>query len=140
MILGAIHMRIQKRSVTLAILLVVLVISVSMAGCTGTVPPPGPSTTQPTPTPGGNSVAIRNFEFNPQTLTVAMGTTVTWVNQDSPEHQVVNDASGTTAEGAIFKSNPLTNGASYSFTFATAGTYPYHCSIHPSMKGTIVVT
>lgn len=121
-------------------LLVILVISIAAAGCTGYQQSPGPVTTQQTPIPEGNTITIKNFAFTPATMTIAHGTTVIWLNQDSPEHQIINDASGSNAEGAIFKSDPLTNGASYSFTFNIPGTYPYHCGIHPSMKGTIAVT
>lgn len=119
--------------------LVILVICIAAAGCTGNPQPPGPATTQQTPVPGGTAVAIINFAFSPATITVSQGATVTWTNQDSTDHQIINDATGSNAEGAIFKSNPLPKGSSYSFTFTTPGTYPYHCSIHPSMKGTITV-
>ncbi|MDD1645686.1 MAG: cupredoxin domain-containing protein [Methanomicrobiales archaeon] len=89
-------------------------------------------TTQPTPSPGGTaSVTIQNFAFVPGTLTITRGTTVTWVNQDSAPHTVVGDA---------FSSNTLSKGSAYSFTFGNAGTYRYHCGIHPSMTGTITVT
>jgi plastocyanin len=132
-------MRINLKSVHWMALLVVLVISIAAAGCAGTQQPPGPSSPQQTTVPGGNSVMIQNFAFSPQAVTVAQGSTVTWVNKDSVNHQIVNDASGSHGEGAIFKSNPLPNGVSYSFKFDIPGTYPYHCSIHPSMKGTIIV-
>ena len=79
-----------------------------------------------------NMVTIQNFAFNPATLTVKAGTTVTWNNQDSTTHHVVSDT-------GAFDSGNLANGQSYSFKFAKSGNYPYHCSIHPSMTGTIVV-
>lgn len=82
---------------------------------------------------GANSVAIQNMAFNPTTLTVPVGTTVTWKNLDSTSHHVVSDT-------GAFDSGVLSNGQSYSFTFNQAGSFPYHCSIHPSMTGTIVVT
>lgn len=82
---------------------------------------------------GANSVAIQNMAFNPTTLTVPVGTTVTWKNLDSTTHHVVSNT-------GAFDSGDLANGQSYSFTFNQAGTFPYHCSIHPSMTGTIVVT
>jgi plastocyanin len=82
---------------------------------------------------GANAVAIQNFAFNPATLNVQVGTKVTWKNLDSTAHHVVSDT-------GAFDSGVLNNGQSYSFTFNQAGNYPYHCSIHPSMKGTIVVT
>jgi len=122
-----------------ATVLVVLVISITAAGCTGNQQSSGPITTPQTPIPGSNTVAIQNFAFSPLTMTISPGTTVTWINQDSAEHQILNDASGSNAGGAIFNSPVLPQGVSYSFTFNTPGTYPYHCSIHPSMKGTITV-
>jgi plastocyanin len=85
-------------------------------------------------------VNIQNFAFNPASITVPKGTTVTWVNQDTANHQIVNDAQGSIAQGALFTSNSLAKDARYSFTFDTPGTYPYHCSIHPSMKATVTVT
>jgi plastocyanin len=51
----------------------------------------------------------------------------------------ISDVSGSIAEGAIFKSPVIPKDGSYSFTFTSLGTYPYHCSIHPAMKGTITV-
>ncbi len=87
--------------------------------------------------PGGGSsstsVTISNFAFVPATLTVKVGTTVTWTNQDTVAHTVASDA------GDWISSN-LAQGQSYTHTFDTAGTFTYHCSIHPNMKGTIVVT
>ena len=132
-------MRIYLKSVHLVLLLVFLVISIAAAGCTGYPQSPGSTTTPATPLPGGNTVTIQNFAFSPPTMTVSQGATVTWVNQDAVNHQVINDASGSNAEGAIFNSPVIPKGGSYSFTFNIPGTYPYHCTIHPSMKGTITV-
>ena len=81
----------------------------------------------------GNTVTIQNMAFNPSTLNVQVGTVVTWLNKDSTSHRVVSDS-------GVFDSGDLTNGQSYNFTFSQAGSFPYHCSIHPSMKGTIVVS
>lgn len=80
-----------------------------------------------------NSVVIQNFAFSPSNLTVKAGTTVTWINQDSTTHTITSD------NGAFQSSEDLNQGSNYTFTFSKAGTYPYHCSIHPNMKGTIVV-
>src|SRR6266849_6532992 len=90
----------------------------------------------PTPTPttassSGNSVSIMNFSFNPNSLTVKVGTKVTWTNHDSVTHTV-------TANQGAFNS-PVLPGSSFSFTFTKAGTYAYHCMIHPYMMATIVV-
>ena len=106
-----------------------------------TVLPTTSPTVQQTTTQGGtSSVAIQNFAFAPGVLAISRGTTVTWVNQDTAPHQVVNDAFGQTAQGAYFTSSSLARGAQYSFMFTEAGVYRYHCSIHPSMTGTITVT
>jgi plastocyanin len=77
-------------------------------------------------------VKIDNFSFGPATLTVAPGTTVTWVNHDDIPHTVVSTDS-------IFKSKVLDTDEKFSFTFTKAGSYPYFCSIHPKMTATVVV-
>ena len=102
--------------------IVLLVGIIALSGCTQNqqnVPP--------------NTVYIQNFAFNPTNLTVKVGTTVTWINQDSTTHTVTSD------NGAFQSSGNLNQGTNYTFTFTKAGTYPYHCSIHPNMKGTILV-
>ena len=81
------------------------------------------------------TITIKNFAFDPSTLTVKTGTVVTWVNQDAAPHTIVSDTGSLVA----FSSDSLPTGASYNVTFTTPGTYTYHCSIHPSMTGTIVV-
>jgi plastocyanin len=60
-------------------------------------------------------------------------TTVTWTNKDEDPHTVVDD-------GGVFRSRALGSGSTYSFTFPTAGTFDYICSIHPFMHGSVVVT
>jgi plastocyanin len=77
-------------------------------------------------------VSIANFSFTPATLSISVGTTVTWTNTDSVTHTV-------TADQGTFDSSNLSPGTTFSFTFSQAGSYPYHCSIHPSMMGTILV-
>jgi plastocyanin len=77
-------------------------------------------------------VKIDNFSFGPATLTVALGTTVTWVNHDDIPHTVVSTDS-------VFKSKVLDTDEKFSFTFTKAGSYPYFCSIHPKMTATVVV-
>lgn len=88
------------------------------------------ATTQPT---AENTVNIQNFAFSPATLTVAVGTTVTWTNLDSVTHRLLSDS------GGEIDSPSMNNGDTYTHTFSTAGTYAYHCSIHTSMKGTVIV-
>jgi plastocyanin len=85
----------------------------------------------PTSAAAGASVEAKNFAFNPKTVTIKVGDTVTWTNQDSTTHTVTGD-------GGIDSGN-LAPGKSYSKTFDTAGTFNYHCSIHPSMTGQVIV-
>lgn len=82
------------------------------------------------------SVTIQNFAFSPATISVKVGTTVTWTNQDSTAHTATSDP-GTPAS---FDSGNITQGKSATFTFQQAGTYAYHCSIHTYMKATVTVT
>ena len=77
-----------------------------------------------------NDVAIKNFAFTPRELAVKKGTTVTWTNEDSTPHIIAFSDS---------ESQQLGKGDTYSKKFDTVGTFEYHCSIHPSMQGTIVV-
>ena len=79
-------------------------------------------------------VKIDNFSFGPATLTVPVGTTVTWTNRDDIPHTVVS-----TDDPKTFKSKVLDTDEKFSFTFSKAGTYPYFCSIHPKMTGKVVV-
>ena len=132
-------MKTTPRLVYGAILIVVLVTVIAICGCTSSGPSPQPPATQ-TQAPGTATVAIQNFAFNPASITVPKGTTVTWINQDAATHQIASDAQGGNAGGALFMSSPLPKGAVYSHTFDTPGTYPYYCPIHPSMKATIIVT
>jgi plastocyanin len=82
-----------------------------------------------------SSVSITNFAFNPATVTVKKGTVVTWTNRDSAGHSVTE-----TDTQAGPGSNVLAQGKSYSFTFEQTGTFHYHCSVHPDMIGTVIVT
>jgi plastocyanin len=84
------------------------------------------------PSAANADVKIDNFSFGPDTLTVPVGTTVTWTNRDDIPHTVVS------TEG-VFKSKVRDTDEKFSYTFATAGTYPYYCSVHPKMTGKIVV-
>ena len=77
-------------------------------------------------------VGIDNFVYNPQQITVKAGTTVTWTNRDDIPHTV-------TSKTGVFRSKALDTDDTFSFTFATAGTFPYFCALHPHMTGTIVV-
>jgi plastocyanin len=80
-----------------------------------------------------SSVTIADFAFAPQTVTVSSGTMVTWTNSDAFGHSIV-------ADDEFFISDALDNGATFRFTFDTAGHYDYHCGIHPEMSGTVTVS
>src|SRR5204862_579682 len=84
------------------------------------------------PSEASADVKIDNFSFGPETLTVSVGTTVVWTNRDDIPHTVVS------TEG-VFKSKVRDTDEKFSYTFASAGTYPYYCSVHPKMTGKIVV-
>lgn len=82
-----------------------------------------------------DKVSIKDFAFSPASITVTKGTTVTWTNNDTTAHTVVeNDGK----DGP--NSSDVKPGDSYTFTFSQAGTYQYHCSLHPQMTGTVTVT
>jgi plastocyanin len=92
-----------------------------------------PATTQAPSAPAAAKVLIQGFSFKPSSITVGVGSTVTWENQDSAPHTVASDSGGELASGT------LSNGGTYAHTFNAPGTYPYHCGIHRSMKGTVTV-
>lgn len=85
------------------------------------------------PATAGPTVKIDNFTFGPATLTVKVGTTVTWVNNDDIPHTVV------ASDHVTFKSKVLDTDQRFSFTFTKPGDYPYFCSLHPHMVGKVVV-
>jgi plastocyanin len=91
---------------------------------------------QPGAAPGPDfkpaAVVIENFAFSPATITVAIGTTVTWTNKDSATHTV-------TSRTAIFDSGKLSPGDSFSYTFNTKGDFEYYCTFHPNMTGKVSV-
>jgi plastocyanin len=83
-------------------------------------------------TPDPTKIAVKDFMFNPTTLTVKAGSTVTWTNMDDEPHTVVSDT-------GMFKSGGMDTNESFSFKFDKPGTYHFTCSIHPRMVGTIDV-
>jgi plastocyanin len=75
---------------------------------------------------------LGNRAFSPDDLDIAAGTSVTWKNTDSVAHTSTSDANG-------WNSGTVAPGGQFSVAFPTAGTFPYHCAIHPGMVGTVVV-
>lgn len=83
-------------------------------------------------TPAAVEVEIAGHRYEPRVITVARGTTVRWVNQDDDLHTVTSD-------GGAFASRGIDTHEAFSFTFSAAGTYAYHCALHPTMTGEVVV-
>jgi plastocyanin len=117
-------------------LLLVAAVAIIAAACSGTGPSAygAPASTAATTTAATatNAATIRGFSFQPDVLKVKVGAKVTWTNDDTVAHTV-------TADTNSFASGDLQPGGSFSFTFTRPGTYAYHCSIHPSMHGSVVV-
>jgi plastocyanin len=112
------------------ILPVALVLCLVLSGCGGS------GSSGPPTTLGPNDIEVADFTFAPPTLTVKVGTTVTWhFDQPSAPHNVVS-----LTTPVLFNSGTPKGTGTYSFTFTTPGTFPYLCQIHPEMKGTIIVT
>ena len=82
----------------------------------------------------GTKVTMKDIEFKPAKLKVKVGETVTWVNEDSVEHDVV------ATTGASFKSELFGEGKTYEYKATKAGTVKYVCTVHPGMEGTLTVT
>lgn len=84
--------------------------------------------------PADKEVSIEGFAFVPDPILVAPGTTVRWTNNDSVPHTVTSDPAG------LFDSGTLEPGESFEYRFDDPGTYPYLCTIHPTMTGTVIVS
>jgi plastocyanin len=84
-------------------------------------------------TPAAASISIKNMAFNPGSLSVAAGTTVTWTNSDTTIHTV-------TADDGSLNSGNIAIGATYSKVFSSTGTFSYRCVLHPEMTGKVIVT
>ena len=82
--------------------------------------------------PRSVTVDVKEFAFHPGSVTVARGTTVTWLNDDEEPHTI------TSTEG-IFKSEAVESAGRFSYTFATPGTYHYFCALHPHMRADVIV-
>lgn len=88
----------------------------------------------PTNVAGATVVFIRSFAFDPATVRIKAGDSVAWVNCEP-----TNIPHTSTSDGAGWDSGSLAPMASYARVFPAAGSYPYHCAVHPSMKATVIV-
>jgi plastocyanin len=112
------------------------IFAIILSSCVTGAPAGGSNSTLP-PSSGGTNgaqVSISGFAYSPATLTIKVGTEVTWTNLDSVEHSVVSSS------GNELKSPLIPQNGTFSHVFNTAGTYDYHCSVHLTMTGTIIVT
>jgi plastocyanin len=94
---------------------------------------------------GQVTVVIANKSFVPQNITVALGTVVTWVNNDPSEHQVISDLDFAGSKGGFTRqlndlnSKRLYKGAIYKYRFQRAGMFGYHCNLYPAIRGSVTV-
>jgi plastocyanin len=125
----------MKKKLVGPVFLAVLAASVGLLGCSKDSSNPSgmSSSSQSTPPAQSNTVTMINIAFNPGTLNVSKGTTVTWQNNDGVTHT-------STSDNGLWDTGNIGPGSSKGVTFPNAGTFKYHCTIHgPSMSGTIVV-
>jgi plastocyanin len=120
-------MNARRVSASAAVLLVALAM---LAGCgSKTATPTTPKAKTPQTT--GKSVSIKNISFEPSTITVKVGDTVTWTNNDNVDHTVT---------GSGMDSGTMKPGDTYKHQFNTVGTFNYQCTVHPAMLGQVVAT
>ncbi len=109
---------------------IVLLILFVTAGCSSGSSDKGTSTSTGQKSSETATVSIKDFAFNPDSVTIAVGGTVTWKNNDSTTH---------TVKGVDFESGNLKPGDTFSQTFDKVGTFDYSCAIHPAMTGKVTV-
>ena len=130
---------------TKPIVLIVLLLSVVLTACStqtqtnsmpemSTMPPVQTESAAVTPPVAVSraEVTIANFAYSPQSISVKVGTTVTWTNQDSIRHSVTSDT-------GVFDSGLIGKDATFSYTFNEVGVFPYHCTPHPYMVAIVTV-
>jgi plastocyanin len=116
-----------------AALAAVLLLSVVLVACGGSSSDGSSATTAPTDAATTDSISIKDLAFDPARLEVKAGAVVEISNDDSTTHTW-------TADDASWDAGDIAPGASAKHTFADPGTFAYHCKIHGSMKGTVVVS
>lgn len=94
--------------------------------------PPVATAAAMTPAVTSPQIVIKKFQFSEPLLTIPVGTTVAWINQDDDAHTV-------TADDGRFASAGLDQGEQFSYRFTAPGTYAYHCALHPHMTARIIV-
>ncbi|OGO20930.1 MAG: hypothetical protein A2Z15_00685 [Chloroflexi bacterium RBG_16_50_11] len=118
--------------VSFALIIAVLLGAVACSASSQSSSPTAPATTTQTAPGATVEVIIKDLAFLPSTITVAAGTTVTWINQDSVLHTA-------TSVTGVFDSGTMSKNDSFSFTFSEKGNFKYFCTFHPFMTGTVIV-
>ena len=122
----------KKKYFALLLLLLVFASGCTQAKQAGVTATQTPVQTQATQQTASNDISVKDFAFQPSELTINKGESVIWTNFDAANH-IIRENTG------LFESAKLNQGQSYSYKFETAGTYEYHCTIHPNMVGKIIV-
>ena len=129
----------MRKELIISIVLIMIGVSLTF-GCTGnktttptdipTATPAATDTATPATTPMNVEVTIKDLAFDPANVSISVGDTVIWKNEDKVNHQIkIGDV-----ESTLFS-----EGKTFNHTFNTTGTFSYICTIHPSMKGTVIV-
>lgn len=124
----------MKRKQLLYILFSLFICVFTFLSCSKSASSSTKNTTTPNNPSGTNVVSIYNMVFDAKSITVKVGTTVKWTNNDGVTHTVTSN------DGTSFDSGNIGAGGSFSYTFTHVGTFDYHCTLHSAMTGTVVVT
>jgi plastocyanin len=116
-----------RRNKTIALLCAISCLNLSAFALAGDMKDAGTTSSKQ------NTIEIKDFAFNPQTITVKSGEKITWANRDEEPHTIVS------VEKQFKKSSALDTDQTFTITAGAPGTYTYFCSVHPKMTGTIVV-
>ena len=112
--------------------LFLMVTFVLIAGCAGSTPST-PARRAYTPE---TTILIGSASVNPQIMVASPGVTITWLNTDMGIHTIISDD----GDPESFLSYPLADNDEFQWTFTTPGTYGYHCTNNPNIKGTVIVS
>jgi plastocyanin len=123
----------KNRLFTASMIIAIFMIANSCSKSNDMNPSPSAGGSGGTGGPGTNAVTISGMTFSPATITVAVNSAITWTNKDAITHTVTSDS-------GAFDSGNIAPGSTFTHTFTATGTFAYHCSIHPTMVATVVVS
>ena len=122
----------MKNSLVASSLALIAVSVLLVSGCTKASTSPYGATSAPPAVGQPNTVSMANVAFGPASITVSVGTTITWQNNDGINHTSTSDT-------GVWDTGTIPPGGSKTTIFNTPGTFPYHCTVHPMMTGTVIV-